>query len=378
MGCPDSAQRGLRGAVPFVGNLACPAERFPGGGELVMWRRVVPLLAVIVLAGGGVGSGSAPEANGGMSREADAYLTTVLDLMEENALLSRRVDWPAVRAEARERAAGARTPGDTHSAIEAALGSLGDGHSFLVRPDAAAEVFHAPLVGGAGPQGRSLPGGFAHLTLPGAPNSEEGQAAYVREGRDAVREAAEGGACGWVVDLRENRGGNMWAPLAVVAGLLGDGEVGAFVDADGRRSPWVIEEGGVLVDGDVLGPAQPVLPAMPPVAVLTSSETASAGEAVAIAFRGRPDTRTFGRPTFGVPTSNYPHELPDGAVLVLTRAREADRTGRVYPHDQPLPPDEETRGGRAALQAATDWLASHPRCRETTSGRPPDRWSAHR
>ncbi|MDT0446540.1 S41 family peptidase [Streptomyces johnsoniae] len=303
-----------------------------------------------------------------MSREADAYLTTVLDLMEENALLSRRVDWPAVRAEARGPAAGARTPGDTHAAIEVALRSLGDRHSYLVRPDAAAEVLHGPLVEGAGPQGRSLPGGFAHLTLPGAPASEEGEAAYVREGRDAVREAVGGGACGWVVDLRENTGGNMWAQLAVVAGLLGDGEVGAFVHADGRRGPWVIEEGAVLVEGGVLGPAQPVLPAMPPVAVLTGSATASAGEAVAIAFRGRPDTRSFGRPTFGVPTGNALHELPDGAVLLLTEVREADRTGRVYPHDQPLRPDEETRGERATLRAATDWLASHPRCRGTASG----------
>ena len=102
--------------------------------------------------------------------------------------------------------------------------------------------------------------------------------------------------------------------------LLGDGEVGAFVAPDGTRTPWRIESGTPRQYADRWGP-EPLARPMPPVDVLTGPRTASAGEAVAIAFRGRPDTRSFGEPTFGVPTANAPYLLSDGALVVLTTAR---------------------------------------------------------
>ena len=45
----------------------------------------------------------------------------------------------------------------------------------------------------------------------------------------------------------------------------------------------------------------------PRVAVLTDGGVASSGEATVIAFRGRPDSRSFGAPTCGVSTAieNY-------------------------------------------------------------------------
>src|SRR5437899_12878929 len=48
-------------------------------------------------------------------------------------------------------------------------------------------------------------------------------------------------------------------------------------------------------------------------AVLTDESTASVGEAVAVAFIGRSNTRSFGQPTAGVPTGNVVYHLADGA-----------------------------------------------------------------
>lgn len=155
----------------------------------------------------------------------------------------------------------------------------------------------------------------------------------------APREVDRAGACGWVVDLRANTGGHMWTPLASAGPILSDGEVGAFVEADGTRTPWTIESGTPRQYADRWGPGEPLAHPMPPVAVLTGPRTASAGEAVAIAFRGRPDTRTFGEPTFGVPTANA---LPP----VRRRPRRPDHGPRGRPHGpgppRPAPP---RRGG---------------------------------
>jgi C-terminal processing protease CtpA/Prc len=108
--------------------------------------------------------------------------------------------------------------------------------------------------------------------------------------------------------------------------------------------------------------------ASPPVAVLTGQLTASSGEAVAIAFRARPSTRSFGAPTFGVSTANVGIRLSDGAVLNLTVSTMGDRTGRLY--GAAVPPDEAVAGppapvpgaGDAVMDAAAAWLHAQPAC----------------
>ena len=112
---------------------------------------------------------------------------------------------------------------------------------------------------------------------------------------------------GWIVDLRGDRGGNMWAMLGILKPLLGSGDLGVFEDRTGQRSrPWRAEiqgSGQVQATGPDL--------AHVPVAVLIGPQTASAGEAVAIAPKGRPQTRVFGHathwPTPGNTTFSPPH-----------------------------------------------------------------------
>ncbi|AGP59571.1 S41 family peptidase [Streptomyces rapamycinicus] len=306
-----------------------------------------------------------------ISPKARAYLTAALDLIQKRALKRGEVDWPEVRRTAFTRAAGARKPSGTYPAIEGVLGALGDGHSRFLSPAAAEKLSETSLQTIPGLVAKRLRSGPGYVALPGVQGSMHTYDTYVRQGRDAVAAADRKGACGWVVDLRGNRGGNMDPMFAVVAAILGDGNVGAFVEADGKRTVWTVK-GRSLKAGANPPPwpaARPLSRTHPAVAVLTDGRTASAGEAVTVAFRGRPATRSFGMRTSGVPTGNTHHRLSDGAALVLTEAKEADRTGRTY--GGPIPPDEEflvepqdigTSRDRA-LDAATRWLGKQPDCR---------------
>lgn len=303
-----------------------------------------------------------------MSDEARSYLSTALTLMENKALHRDDVDWDEVRRTAFTEVGNAQRPVDTYQAIETALGGLGDGHSGFYDPKEAKELsgdeqVRLPV------EGRALSGRMGYLSLPGVQGSEKVFQQYVREGRDAVAKADRPNACGWVIDLRRNRGGNMWPMLAVVGPILGDGDVGSFVDADGKKTVWSIEKGSPRLDGDSTGwgTSPPVGGGSAPVAVLTSRSTASSGEAVTVAFRGRPDTRSFGEDTTGVPTGNVGHRLSDGAILNLTEVMDADRTGRAY--DSAIPPDQPVvdnlgrgRSEDPVLDAATEWLSEQPGC----------------
>jgi carboxyl-terminal processing protease len=85
--------------------------------------------------------------------------------------------------------------------------------------------------------------------------------------------------------------------------------------------------------------------------------TGSSGEAAAIAFVGQEGVRSFGQPTYGFSTVNQPITLIDGAVVNLTVAVDADRSGKRY--GVPVEPDVVVDD--AGITAAVDAWFDAPR-----------------
>jgi C-terminal processing protease CtpA/Prc len=143
--------------------------------------------------------------------------------------------------------------------------------------------------------------------------------------------------------------------------VLGEGAAGSFVAPGGDPVRWAYRRGAMTLGDSVLvaAPRAPYRLRRPgaPVAVLTDGSTVSSGEAVAISFRGLPNARSFGTATGGFSSANENYSLPDSAMILLTVALDADRTGVVY--GGPVPPDEPVAsepGRDAALAAAVRWL----------------------
>jgi carboxyl-terminal processing protease len=183
------------------------------------------------------------------------------------------------------------------------------------------------------PTGSMLFNDMGYLKLPQLVGSTSVTENYAAEAQRVITSLDQQGACGWIVDLRQNRGGNAWPMLTGIGPLLGEGEVGAFVDRNGNAEIWAYHNGQALLDNEEqasVSPAYSLEQSMPPVAILTGPLTASSAEFIAIAFRGRPNTRSFGEPTTGVPTANSTQTLSDGAMLFVTAGWEADRTGEIY------------------------------------------------
>src|SRR5690606_32400441 len=164
--------------------------------------------------------------------------------------------------------------------------------------------------------------------------------------QSALRTLEGAGACGWIVDLRMNGGGNVWPMQVGIAPLIGDSVITREVNA-GRSAGYTVYVDGAAIavepNGERVTIVQvddPYVLQRPdaPVAVLIDKATASSAEAIAIAFRPRPATRFFGQPTAGYSTVNRGAQLPDGASMVITVGTMADRTGRAY--GESIPPDE--------------------------------------
>lgn len=336
------------------------------------WLRVggvsVCLAVVLVLQGSARPLPALPRpVETALSPQARAYLAEALRLMKTRALDRYRVDWVAEERLAFARAAGARTPWDTYPAIRGVIKALGNPHTYLIPAEVASEDQQDLAEGERAPDGQLIGAKLGYLVMPGIRSDGAVASAYVRSGAAAVRDIDRSSPCGWIVDLRQADGGNMYPLLAVLAPLLGEGTAGYFQDADGRRTSWGIRDGTPVEDGKPEAPGNNyrLRRPRPPVAVLIGPATASAGEAVLIAFKGRDQTKIFGQPTAGLATGNAAFVLSDGALLLLTTVNDVDRSGRVY-DNSPIAPDEtvaEVPTGDAPRQAAAAWLARQPACR---------------
>jgi carboxyl-terminal processing protease len=234
---------------------------------------------------------------------------------------------------------------------------------------ARAQLDHDAVDPGALARGRRLPGNIGYIAVPGV--EADAVAPYYPDiMQQIIADIDQTPTCGWVVDLQGNTGGYFGLMLAGIGPVLGEGRVGSFTPP-GDSAAWMYRDGQALIGETVIAQAPAPYHLRrpdPPVALLTDGQTASSGEDVTVAFRGRPGTRSFGEATQGVPTSNVGVPLSDGAYLNLTEGMATDRTGHAY--DAPMPPDVAVGANRfrqgtdkdPVLQAGVAWLRQQPAC----------------
>jgi len=312
------------------------------------------------LAAGGCGSDITPAApsSGGSSNVATTYLARVLDTMQANSINRFKIDWISFRQTVKQAAPTPAAIPDVYPAISVALGLLDDHHSNFALPDGSrlSNPNRLPCLDPEVPT-PSVPADIGYVRV--GPFSGSGSAGveFAADIQGRIAAADRAGVQGWVVDLRGNSGGTMWPMIAGLGPVLGEGTLGAFVYPDSQVHHFAYANGASTLAGltqvQVLAPYPPVSPA-PRVAVLTDCRVASAGEGTSIAFRGRPNTRSFGGPTRGISTANRAFAMTDGATLNLTVATMADRNLTRY--GVPVVPDEVTGDAASTLERAIAWL----------------------
>lgn len=300
--------------------------------------------------------------DGPLAEPARKTLEAALAIVKEHALRRNEVAWNVVEPRVRAYAAGSQTSSEVYPAIRFLLSELGDHHSFL-SPPSQTTAMRMGSVQNLNPEVRSASDGVGYVKVPSyqgwEPASMRTYAERFHQSLNVLRETA---TCGWIVDLRQDGGGNMWPMLAGLKPFLGDAALGTFESPSGSTPPWRA--------GDNVGVQPPLsLTTLESawVAVLTGPRTASSGEAVTIAFRGRPHTRSFGLPTAGLSTANETFPLPDGAAILLTTAIEVDRTGHHF--GEKIDPDQRvdgdsTEAGDAVADVARRWLHQSSGCRQ--------------
>lgn len=292
------------------------------------------------------------------SAEAQAILDQAISLVRTHAYRRSAVDWTATLQRVDAMAAGAQTSDDVYPAMNLLLQSLGDHHSHVLRPDWFGTL-SSGKVSNETPTIRAEPDRIGYLRVPAYDGFEpKTEKRYISNVYAHLIPIARQSACGWVIDLRGNDGGNVWPMLAALRPFLGHDPLGSSAAPDGAAAPP--RKAGENVP-HVRLPFRLRHLYRAPVALLTDMLTASSGEAVTISFRGRANTRSFGSPTAGLSTANDTFHLRDGGMLILTVSVMTDRYGQRY--GGPVVPDQAVAGSPAgapgsdiALATAEQWL----------------------
>lgn len=269
------------------------------------------------------------------------YVEEVIGLMQAHFVNRAAINWVVLKQKLLAQASSAQTIAQAYPAVASAVVALGDKHSLFVpaRPVKGLEMPPAQL-----PTlypDEPVPGDIGYIRIPWVVGGPEKLDAYIARVQAQLKARDKPELKGWLVDLRGNAGGNMWPMLVGVGPVLGEDTLGYSVDANNTQTVWRYEKGKALADGDVQAETAPYYTLKSPnpvVAVLTDTLTASSGEAIAISFKARKHTRSFGAGTCGVSTGRARFYLSDGSEILLSTAVFADRRLVRYGHS--IAPDE--------------------------------------
>lgn len=355
-----SAPRSTNQTIPF------PARRRAGRTKRVA-RRLTRTAAVVIVAVSGVCTlvgcdatttllvnGTSATAAGTASPAVRRYVDDAVALMKKG-IYADTDTWRSTVKEVVPALYLSPTIADTFAGLNRLAHTAGGSHSRLLTSEQVAQDDASYEAGKMFPTPTAVTtDGITTVTLPAFDGQTQlAMDAYQDAGIAAVRSATTLTTCGWIVDLRENGGGNTWPMLSTVAPLLSDGNIFGFQDRNGTTT-WVGAANGNLQsapDGVTVGVAN--FHVRQPVAILTSHSTASAAELVVVAFAGQPHTARVGSSTGGYTTGNEAFTLSNGALLVLTTSWYVDRTGTRY--SGAIGPDILTTPDHATAAART-WL----------------------
>ena len=320
---------------------------------VVLSALIVVLAVVLSTRFAVLRSASAPA----ISAEAKSHLVEIIAVLQKEWVYSSKMDWNAFRTRVFEKAGTAQTIPDTYDAIRLGLTMLGDKHTYyrtaggenIWNPESPTQVTRkcepAPMVT------PPLPADVGYVRIQITPPTPKLAI------QDVLRKEDRPETIGWIVDLRNSRGGATWPALAGIGSLLGEGTAGFFVDARSKATPWGYT-GGRAWQGDetveeVDAPYRLRVPE-PRVAVLTDIGVASSGEAIAISFRARPNSRSFGTATCGLSTGIDTFLLANGARMNVAVGVMADRTLTSY--GGVVEPDEIVEDPTQVVPRAVAWL----------------------
>jgi carboxyl-terminal processing protease len=272
---------------------------------------------------------------------AGKLLDEALGLMKKYYYKKDSVQWTDLFAAAKARLNNAGNCEDAYETLQWCFKEMKEKHSFVL-PAEKATLYNGNINSSNEPielskligplKHEMAENGIAYIDIPWISTADKKICTDFADSlQGLIASYDKRGVTKWIIDLRNNTGGNCWPMLAGLGPLIGNGVYGYFI-SENEKIPFSYQNGAIFQGRYTrCAPNEPRVLSQPKktVVVLTGPNTASAGEIVALAFKGLDNVYLYGEPTAGLTTANATYNLSDGSILVLTVCKEADRNGNV-------------------------------------------------
>jgi C-terminal processing protease CtpA/Prc len=252
--------------------------------------------------------------------------------MEKNSIKKRSINWKEMKRKSLVKIKENNSLENAHQIIEENLLSLGDNHSMFITKEVLEKIYsnqnEQPLI-----SYEKINSQIAYLAIPYFLGNEEKTIDFAQQIQEKIKILDSEKTKEWIIDLRNNRGGNMWPMFLGLAPILKEGISGYSLNSNGKYIEWIFKNNSVFEGQNKileLKNSYKIKASKTKIAVLISSNTGSSGEAIALMFKKFPNTSFFGEDSYGVTTGNSIYDMKDGAKLVLTTSIFTDRTKEKY------------------------------------------------
>lgn len=300
-------------------------------------------------------------------------LDQIIDKAKLHSLYRTRVDWLALQQKVAPDDSSQISETEFEQRVKIIFQELGDKHATLlfkgrrvvqgpIGPLNIRPALTNPFKNGKiGIRISTLEKGYGYILIP--PGSKN-DAQTLQRLQDSLCALKLVGLKGIVIDLRLHEGGSIY-PLAALSQLYGSKTLGYNSSIDGAlQTPWKVKNGKYYQGDRAVASVETRCKPNEQIriAVLISQLTASAGEIMAVAFKGRKNTIFLGEDTYGLSTINSEFDLGKGYYLALSSAFLADRNGNIYTEN--VSPDIKIVDGDnfenltqdLKVNAALEWL----------------------
>ena len=274
-------------------------------------------------------------------------LDKIVSHAEGSSLYRMKVDWVKVKNTMSEMSKDAASVSDLSTALKYLLQSMGDEHGRIFyksqmiayyygeqkdhQKSFNSRILHQIQEGEVYKfETRLLQDNVGYVRIVGLPMGDN--TLMAKQIQEKICELAAKGAKKWILDLRYNGGGNMHPMAEGISLLIGNGNVGGSKGlTENENSSWNVKEGDFYYDDYSIRLKNDCkIRPFPKVAVLTSLYTTSSGEAIAVMFKGRKNTRFFGHKTLGMITVTDWKVLDESTTMTISVSYYMDRKGKVY------------------------------------------------
>lgn len=282
----------------------------------------------------------------------------ILGIMQTHLINRDKMDWSALEQNTSKILAESEQPEARFKAIQYLLAKADTNHSFYRSLTPKRFIFpHNLACTQALPALPEIPEDIGYIVIPGFSKPDRAaQIAFAESIQQQIERQDTADLKGWIIDLQNNRGGNMWPMLAGLSPLLSKEIHGYFIKPDGEEVPWGTIPGASILNNRKLirlSKVQKLNNIGRPMAVLSSKRTASSGEAVLIALQGQRNVKTFGQNSCGQSSANRMFKLKSGNQLTLTVSHMADKHKQRF--GGPVATDVQTE---TPYQDAIAWITA--------------------